>query len=441
MIQISPDFMLDPLAILKFVIGFGVGAMIGLERQKSRYFEAQRMGMRTFGLTSMLGTLSGFLYSVSSLDFALYFGGAVAVLLFAFQFLSRMYAGEKTGYTTSMVSAIAFLLGMLVGLDNGTNHFMVLAIALSFFVTFILSIKEELTYMASVITRTELTSAIQLGILAFMLWPLIPESVILFGLTLNLKLTYYLVLLLLTISFVNYILVKKYQTRGLMVFALFGGIANSEATVSSIVEMYNKTGREYPRWVSLSVILANMSMMLRNLVIIIMLDPTPTHSMFRAFLVPIVIVFLIGLYRGFMERKKVKASIVVDSSKLGSPFSLGPAIRFAALFMFVTIFSFVMQNTFADFGVIFAAVVGGLASAGAVVFTMCVLLGSGTISLNIAVAGAVLSTLMAVSNKIFYVVVNKGDKPLLSSVVRDILIMLIGGGIYVVMLVLGLIAI
>ncbi len=441
MIQISPEFMLDPLVILKFLIGFGVGAMIGLERQKSRYFDSQRMGMRTFGLTSFLGTLSGFLYSINNMVFALYFGGAVVVLLFAFQFLSRMYAGEKTGYTTSMVSAIAFTLGLLVGLDDGINHFMVLAIALSFFVTFILSIKEELTYMASVITRTELTSAIQLGILAFMLWPLIPESVILFGYTLDLKLTYYLVLLLLTISFINYILVKKYQTRGLMVFALFGGIANSEATVSSIVEMYNKTGREYPRWVSLSVILANMSMMMRNLVIIIMLDPTPTHSMFRAFLIPIAIVFVIGIYRGLMERKKVRTAIVVDSSKLGSPFSLGPAIRFAALFMSVTLFSFIMQNAFADLGVIFAAIVGGLASAGAVVFTMCILLGSGAISLNIAVAGAVLSTLMAVSNKIFYVIVNKGDKPLLYSVIKDITIMLIGGGIYVILLIMGLISI
>ena len=87
---------------------------------------------------------------------------------------------------------------------------------------------------------------------------------------------------------------------------------------------------------------------------------------------------------------------------------------------------------------IIAAVFGGIANAGAIVFIASSAFVQGNISLPTTVFAIILATTMAVVNKMIYVYVADRDRNLFQLVSRDSIVMAAGVVVYLILLVIGL---
>jgi uncharacterized membrane protein (DUF4010 family) len=230
--------------------------------------------------------------------------------------------------------------------------------------------------------------------------------------------------------------VKKFHDRGVYFFGFFGGFANSEATVSSLTDFHIKTEHANPQRISVSAILANIAMVLRNAVIVVFLDST--LQIFSFYLIPLAILVLVGMIRFALEYRRRPAQEPEEIDiKLVSPFEFGPALRFAAVFTIISFISLFLQETFSDVGMIIAAIFGGFASAGAIVFIASSAFVAGNIALSTTVFAVILGTTMSVLNKIIYVYVADRNRKLFELVTKDSLIMASGVVIYLILLGIG----
>lgn len=443
---------LTPDLVMMCLVGFAVGALIGLERQK-RMTEEMSLGVRTFGLHSLLGTVSAYIYRVYNNPYILIYAICISIIISATSVIYKVFRTTRKGLTTSIVFAISFVLGALVGLDPTASpsqplgELELFAMTISFLVFLVLSFKEELAAAVASVSHEEVIGAAELMVLIAFLWPiLIQYPIITLGpIVFPLFQTYALIVILLSIRFANYILVKKYKDRGPYFFGFFGGLANSEATVSSITDFHNALEEKYPGRMSLAIILANIAMVLRNAVLILILDSS--LRIFRFYLGPLMILTCAGMLRFIYESRKrlapeskedIGARIKVG---FGSPFSLHAALRFAIIFSGVSILTLWAQQSFSQLGFIIAAFIGGFASAGAVVSVAAISYSAGTITLATAVYAVIIATTTSVFNKIIYVFIGdyRGPRELTRMATKDALIMGAAVVVYILLLQTGFI--
>ncbi len=181
-------------------------------------------------------------------------------------------------------------------------------------------------------------------------------------------------------------------------------------------------------------------MVLRNGVLLIIVDPS--LQIFRYYIIPLAILFLVGIYR--MLRVTKRSARVDDElldGALASPFEFGAAIRFALVFSGVSILSLFLQDIYSDAGVFAAAFIGGFASAGAIVAIVGIGFAGATISLSTAVYAVIIATTTSVLNKMVYVYTSDRETTLLKMVAKDSLMMVAGVVIFILLLFFGILPI
>jgi uncharacterized membrane protein (DUF4010 family) len=427
--------------IVKALIGFVVGALIGLERQKK--LEASRTaGVRSFGLHSLLGTMAAYMSELVANPAILIYGIVISTILVATQVYYKLFRTMGKGLTTPLVFSISFVLGVLVGFDVPTSGQLfgtlsVFAMAVSFLVFLILGFKEELAHAVEVITRDEMISAVELGVIILFAWPLVPQSVQIGLIEFPAFQIYVLIVILLTIKFANYLLVKKYKDRGIYFFGIFGGLASSEAAVSSLADFYVKEERRGAGKIAASVNLANIAMTLRNGVLLLIIDRT--LWLFRLYVGVMAILIVISMLRMIRENRAIdQPGKILYDIKLVSPFELGPALRFGLIFSGVYLIQLLFTQTFNGTGLIIAAVIGGLVSAGAVVASSAAVFMLNPALYPEAAIAIIIATIISVLNKMIYVYLGDRQIKLLKIVARDSIIIASFLLLYLVLFVLGL---
>jgi len=434
------DLLLTSDLIVKALLGFVVGALIGLERQKK--MESDRVvGVRSFGLHSLLGAMSVYISEITANPVILIYGVTISIILVGSQVYWKLFRTIGKGLTTPLVFSLSFVLGTLVGFDTPApgqlwGPLQIFAMAVSFLVFLVLSFKEELAHAVEVITREEMISAVELAVIILFLWPLVPQTIQLGAIEFPAFETYFLIVLLLAVSFGNYLLVKKFKDRGIYFFGLFGGLANSEATVSSVTDFYVKEDRKGAGRISLAINLANVAMTLRNGLLLLIIDPT--LWLVRLYLIPITILIVISMVRMISESRseEVHEGQLFDT-KLVSPFEFGPALRFGAIFAGVYLIQLVLTENYSGAGLIIAAIIGGFVSAGAVVASSAaVFVLNPSLYPEVAMA-IIITTIISVLNKMIYVYLADRETGLLKIVARDSLIIASFIVLYLVLFALG----
>ncbi len=145
----------------KLALSLGVGLFAGFEREWSR----KDVGVRTFALTALLGTLS----SLVSVQFSLACLGAVALVIGLVNGRALLLR-QNLEITTSVSLLIDFVLGVLIGLGHVFTP-----IASALLLTLILSLKSELSSFAGGLRPEEIRSAVLLGLIGFVIYPLLPD--------------------------------------------------------------------------------------------------------------------------------------------------------------------------------------------------------------------------------------------------------------------------
>lgn len=358
--------------VAKIVIATLLGMFLGLEREWSQ----KSAGIRTFALISLLAAV----FTIVDHEGLLLVGGlliiAHAVLLAAQSFTEDDIDGLSL--TTSVSMLVAYSIGALVA-----NGFLIESVTVAVLSSLLLVLKRELHEFAWGLSREEMRSAVEFVILSFVIYPLLPDETVDPWGAVQPRLIWSLVIAISAIGFVNYVLVKKYQGRGIAVTGFFGGLVNSTAVVAEM----GKRATNQSELLGLAVgaiLLANAAMAFRNAVIVVAFVPEAAVVVGA----PLGAIMLAGVGIAVWQ-SDWRTEFEAD---LNSPFSLRNALTFGALFLGVLLLSVGAEELFGTTGFLVTTFLAGLVSSGTATTTAVTLVSTGQISQNAAVAGVIAGT-------------------------------------------------
>jgi uncharacterized membrane protein (DUF4010 family) len=371
MMQIdSTHFPATPIA-LKMGVAIGIGMLVGMEREWSN----KDVGVRSFAIVALLGMLA----SIISNSVAI--ASLVGVLLLIAAMNTRSILSDHSlEITTSAALLVNYLLGVLVGLGH-----IFTPVAGAIVMTMLLAWKTELSRFAGGLLPSEIRSAVLLGLIGFVIYPVLPKRYIDPWQLFNPSDAWISVIAIAGIGFVNYVFLRIYSTRGLYLSAIFGGLVNSSATVAELAGRAVEAGM-VARTTTLC-LLTTIAMFARNLILATLFSP----KSLSATLVPLLAMTLVaGLW---MWRDRAIEQTVPGTLKLASPISLTKVLWFGTLFIAIQIAGTLLTRRFGSYGMLATGVFGGLVSSASTTAAAATMAMHGNISPALAGSTTVLASL------------------------------------------------
>jgi len=389
----------------KLAITLLIGIMVGIEREHRALEHEIFAGVRSYTITCITGMLTALVSKDTGIGFVyvvtLFFGAICAIITYC-----KISIYNRIGITSPLSLFFIFLMGILVGYD-----YWLFAIVSSIIVAILLIQKQPLHQFAGNLTKEELYNAIQFLAVAFILYPVIPDKQF-FGLV-NLRYAILIVILVSLISFSSYVLLKKFGTaRGICYSGFVGGFVNSEATTGALAGL-SKKAVEMSDVVLTGILLCNISMLIRNLILALIVDQTGQTTLFM--LPPQFAIILFSTALAFKQNNKFCLIAGGGEFKIQSPFSLGQAFKFGIAFTLILIVGNLAYQTGGTAG-IYASSIGALVSSSGVIVSVTLLAVSGNISHETAANTAILASLISTVNKILLSKISGSDKLFFSSV-------------------------
>jgi uncharacterized membrane protein (DUF4010 family) len=371
--------------------------MVGIEREHRGLEHEIFAGVRSYSITCITGMIVA-LVSESTGPGLVYVSTFFFAAICSIITYSKIFLFKRIGVTSPISLFFIFLMGILVGYDYGLY-----AIVSSIVVSFLLIQKQPLHQFAGNMTKEELYNAIQFLAVAFILYPVMPEKKF-FGLV-NLRYAILIVILVSLISFLSYVLLRKFgATRGMCYSGFLGGFVNSEATTAALAGL-SKKAVEMAEPVLTGILLCNISMLIRNLALALIVDPTGQTTLLM--LPPQVAIILISIAM-FLRHNKKFCPVGGEELKIESPFSLGQAFKFGIAFTLILIIGNFAYE-FAGAAGIYATALGALVSSSGVIVSVTLLAVSGNISFATAANTAVLASLISTINKVLLSKISGSD--------------------------------
>lgn len=374
----------------KIILATLIGILIGIEREHRRPEKTELIaGVRSFTIACITGMLSSFLALKIDpwiLLISLAFFGIISAL---FIYIKNVIL-KTPGITGPIALYCTFLLGVLISYE-----FYLPAIAGSVFITLLLVEKRPLHSFATNLTDDEILSAVRFLAVVFILFPITPVASYL-GI-INPRTILLIVIFVSTISFISFVIMKQMGTkRGIPLSGMLGGLVNSEATTGALSSIARKRP-DLIEPIFVGIILCNASMLLRNLVIALIVDPTGNVLFLMA--IP---QLLMVLYSATVVIRMKNDGQVNESIQLQSPFALSPSIKFALGFTGLYVVSR-FANLWAGAAGVYATALGGFVSSAVVTASAAALAVSGNVSYETAALTAVLASIISTGNKMLLV--------------------------------------
>jgi uncharacterized membrane protein (DUF4010 family) len=321
----------------KLIVSLGIGLLVGFEREWSH----KDLGVRTFALVSLLGMLT----TLESQPFS-WIGMSAVIVLVTVMNVGNLLSGRELELTTSVALIVTFTLGVLVG----EGHIFT-PTASAILMTLLLALKPQFTRFAGGVTAEEVRGAVLLGLIGFVIYPVLPNRAVDPWNLFNPREAWLTVILIAGIGFINYVLLRMYSARGLYYTAIFGGLANSTATIAELVTSVNGDGRITIRLSLLTVI----AMYFRNLVLVAVFSPEAGWIT----LWPTVVMAAVMAIFAFRDRAPLESA---PQWRLSSPISLRKIVGFGLFFLSVQLLGALGQRYFGEAGSIAVSFFGGLVS-------------------------------------------------------------------------------
>ncbi|MGH9358411.1 MAG: MgtC/SapB family protein [Terriglobia bacterium] len=355
---------------IKLGLSVGIGLAVGLEREWAH----KDVGVRTFAITALLGMLSALLG----------FGFAVAAfvgvfLLVAYVNIRSLVVNRTLEITTSVALMVMVLLGVLVG----EGHWFT-PVASAVVVTMLLAWKTELARFAGGLTPEEIRSAVFMGLIAFVIYPILPNYFIDPWKLVNPREIWIVIIILAGIGFANYVLLRLYGTRGFYYTALLGGLVNSTATVAELCPWLAAAGDGVTGLGVAVVLLTSIAMFARNLVIVAIF----AVSAFTATLWPLgCMAAFAGVVAWLRHGRNTRPPMKL---KLSSPMSLRRVVTFGGLFLIIEIAGKLAERYLGHVGFLIVSLLGGLVSSASTTATAAIMVAHGQLQPQVAGVAVVL---------------------------------------------------
>ncbi len=324
---------------LKIAIALGVGLLVGFEREWAH----KEVGVRTFSITALLGTLA-------ALGSGQYAGICLAgIIVFATLINGRsLLVDGSLEMTTSVALLVTFVLGVMIGQGH-----LFTPVASAIVVTMLLAWKTELQQFAGGLTPDEIRGAVLLGLIGFVIYPLLPDRFIDKWQLLNPRQSWMIVIIVAGLGFLNYVLLRLFANRGLYYTAALGGLVNSTATVAELSRLL--TGAASGMAVAL-VLITSVAMFLRNLLILAIFAPAAVPIAAP----PILVMTLCAALFAWKQRRR--GATQVSPLAVSSPVSLKYVLKFAGLFLAMQVIGTIGARYLGRYGFLMLSLIGGTVS-------------------------------------------------------------------------------
>jgi uncharacterized membrane protein (DUF4010 family) len=335
---------------LRFVVALALGFLIGLERERTGTARGTRTfaGVRTYSIISMFGFGCAWLHQSGS-QIMLPIGLAATVSLAVAGYLAKLKEG-RTGWTSEISALMTFVVGALTVMTD-----IWVPMTLGIINTILLSEKSELENFVEKLDTTEFLAVLRFLLVTLIILPALPNQEFT-QYRLNPTRIWQIVIMVSTIGFIGYILVKRFGDRiGLWLSGLLGGIVSSTAVAIASGRMAQQHSDRASSALQ-SAVLASSIMYLRILVLVWILNPA-----FLALLWwKLVVLFLIGIGLSFGAEHHDAEHMDAAQANLQNPFEIKPALVFAAVFVVLSILTDVVLKFFGQQGILLLAAAIGV---------------------------------------------------------------------------------
>jgi len=354
---------------LRALISLGVGALIGVEREFSK--KQSLLGIRTMALSCLLGML----FSYLELSLLISIGFITVAIFGIFSFIQQKK--KVFGLTTLFSLLLSYTLGILIG-----NGYIIEGVGLSMVVTFLLFIRSQTRIFVKALRREEIFEALEFGIILFILYPILPQSVSFFGITFNLEMMLQIIILISVISLLMFFVLIFYGEHLLPIVGLIGGMVNSFGAITNFLK--NKK-------VELSSILfAETGKMVSTLIFTFLLTGFNKSLLLSSIVMGAVLSFFaISNYKQLPYKKL----------RLQQPFSIKEGIKIG----FYTLFAFTLSQLVANlkYGLYLTSIIIGMFSTNAIIANAALNLNNHTITIAEASTSIFLSLISGLIIDIF----------------------------------------
>ena len=392
-----------------------IGLIIGLEREFNTHGERAHVGgIRTFTLAAMLGYLSGTV-AANSVLWVIPF-----TILGFFLLLSVIYyyqvRQERYGLTSELSMLSTLLLGILV-----SQGYVQESLAVVVVMTALLSVKEQVHGIVKKITEEEMFAFIKFTVLALLILPILPDKS--FGPEglINFLELGWLVIIVLSISFTGYLLLKFVGQRGILLTALIGGLLSS----TMVTWVFSERSREKPELSAsygAGIILASSVMFIRAFA----LAAVFYQPVARLLVIPLSVLLVLNLLTAYRVYRLQQHNGETPSLNPGNPLDIRNAVVFTLIYTGITFGMYYARQWSGQVGVYLSGAISGIADIDAITISSAKWASADTEQTGFAASVIILAIL---SNTVFKAVLSyiRGSEALGKSVVTGFGIILITG--------------
>jgi len=369
----SPEF--------KVVFSAFLGLIVGLEREiRAKFGHDIFAGVRTFPLIAVLGTLSGLLYKEIPYVFLSFLG---LIILASISY----WKDKRMGITTEASALITFVIGILV--SKGEYY---LAVVTTILTTFILVLRESMENLAKRLDEEDVITVLKFFTVSFVILPLLPDKEVVKGL--NPSEVWKFVILVSSVDFVGYFLLKYKGTGSLILTAVIGGIPSSTAVTMAFSSLSRRLS-QLSELFFFAIILSWFVMFIRVIFY--------TFIIFQGVIYKLVILFfpyfaLLLAFALFLYLKGEKNHKEGSGMSVRNPFSLSQAFTFGLIYSVISTISYYLKVHFGDEGIYILSFVSGIMDIDAITLLLARMSDKGEIGIDVASMGILLAVM---SNNLF----------------------------------------
>ena len=345
--------------IIGLLVATGIGLIIGLEREFDAGNGDRLAGIRTFPIISISGCLITFLAQVFSPWILIL--SIPGLLLFAgIAYYAKSLKGD-VGLTTSLTILVAFILGTLSAL-----HYIREALAAAVLLVTLLSLKNKQHSFITQITQEELFAFVKFAVLSLLIFPFLPDADYGPNGILNPRDIGIVVVIVSSLSFVGYLLIKFGSAKkGILLTAFLGGLFSSTA-VTWVFSSKSKEANELSAHYASGIVLASSVMFLRVAVV--------TYIFNRAILsvlwLPCVLMALTGGIAAYLIIRNSARNVAKQEIQLGNPLNIISALSFGLLFIGISLMVYYADVYLGTKGLYLSGLISGFADVDAISISM-----------------------------------------------------------------------
>ncbi|HKQ62531.1 MAG TPA: DUF4010 domain-containing protein [Candidatus Polarisedimenticolaceae bacterium] len=359
-----------------FLLALAIGLMIGIERERAQRDNPTHhpLGSRTFTLIALLGAVAAHLASQTLAAVLALF---VLVMIVAGYFKLKIGAeGEGVGATTEVAAMVTFILGYLARLEPE------LSIMLGVLTLVVLAIKPRLHEFARAgLTQQEVSAALTFLVIAFVVFPLLPDRYVDPWGLINPARLWLIFLLIAGISFGGYAAVRVLGAgRGLAVAGLSAGLVSS-TTATVVLAQKSRDNPALTGPAATGIVLANMGSAVAQLVIVAVIYPEMEPAVAPLVIAPVVLGALATAGALWVMRAQDAGE---PALLLENPLSLRRSAKLAAVLAVVLVITSAASRFLGTAGVLTTALLAGTTNHHAVTLAVTNLVAAGDLGTHTA---------------------------------------------------------